>query len=137
VRAGVRAIDNFSPLFPPRGLPEAASIDLVNTFYLHIIEDESERFKEEDVLREEAEQWVEKGLSCIRDSWTKENGFVSDPDSHTPSWLYLREIKAAFSHSSCAMKDMPKEFLVVLDTLESIEKHFGKDKARIVFWFDN
>ena len=137
VLAGVRSYDEFLPLYPPRGFPDPASVDAINSFHINILDHESERLDEEDVMREMAEEWVKNRESYIRDSWIKKNGFVSDPNYHNPSWLYLKEIKKAFDHSPYKLKNMPKEIFVVLDILESFENNFGKESARILFWFDN
>lgn len=137
VLAGVRSYDEFTPKFPPRGLPKVSSVDIINIFHFHIIDDPSERLQEYDVTRDQALQWVARGCSYIKDSWTKKDGFVSDPEAHSTSWLTLGEIFASFEHSPYELSDMPKEFLVVIDLLKSLEKYFGVGKARIVFWFDN
>jgi len=137
VLAGVRFSDEFQPLYPPRGMPEIASKDAINAYHLNVLDNESERLDAEDVMRSQADIWVNDGLSQIRDSWIKQHGFVSDPNFHTPSWLYLEEVKQAYIHSPFQMQDGSKEMLVIMDLLQSIENHFGARRARIVFWFDN
>jgi len=135
--AGVRSRNVFQPKYSPRGMPEVASPEVINRFFRNILDEEGERLEEDDVTRAQAEEWVAKGHSYIRDSWIKKNGFVSDPDHHTPSWLTLKEISESFAASPYSLVDMPKESQAVHELLQSLEKYFGVDRARIVFWFDN
>ncbi len=50
--------------------------------------------------------------------------------------LLNKKVKNESSHPSNSTK--PGERLnVVIPALESIEKNFGKNRSRVVFWFDN
>ncbi len=51
-----------------------------------------------------------------------------------PSWLLPDEIKQALQYAK--IEEAGSSFNVVLDLLTSIEKNFGKNKARLVFSFD-
>jgi hypothetical protein len=137
VLAGVRSYDKITPRYEPRGIPEIASPDIINAYYINILDDENERLEEADVSREQAEEWLSSGLSHIRDSWIKKIGFVSNPEYHTPSWLYRDEIIKSFDDTYYKLQDMPYEFQVIVELLESLERYFGKNRVRVVFWFDN
>lgn len=50
-------------------------------------------------------------------------------------WLYHDEIIAALNHMAVPTHFIEEEILVLIDTLEAIEKRFGKRRARMIFGF--
>ncbi len=65
------------------------------------------------------------------------NGYVSKDGWEKPSWLTLAELENALEqYTEFGDRSMGFDFLVVLDTMRSIEKHIGKGSTRLVFWYD-
>jgi hypothetical protein len=87
--------------------------------------------------RAQADAMVASGDSIYRDSWTKSNGLVSDPNWHTASYLSLEEIRRSLQHHSIDLSSTPLQFHAVIAAMEALERGFGAGRTRIVFWFDN
>jgi hypothetical protein len=62
---------------------------------------------------------------------------VTDPDWHTPSWLFEQEIAAALDHVGHSEHSVSLEFRAVQQLLRFFDGQLGPNCARIVFWFDN
>ena len=115
--AGVR--DDRPPPFAPRGLPRDVSSEVFEHYFLFIV-DAADRmtghwcgFRTVDPAV--AEGYIRSGdahrpdPSYVKFNMTSPLGYVSDPDWHTPSWLW-RELHEALS----AHKVEPRaDFLVV------------------------
>lgn len=92
--AGVRGIGG--PLFDTRGIPDrpCLSFDVENKYYLTVVDDlpkvpGTNNFSYENyVLREEAERLVASGSSTFH----VDNHKISNPNWHTPSFLFMKEL---------------------------------------------
>ena len=135
--AGVRHYEGNECLIKPKGIPQALSVE-VNAEYYQYVFDEGEEYWDEDYAKREwADDWIEKGHSEYKDHPSKKNGWVSCPDWHNASYLYLSEIYSAINHMAIPLDQTPIEFRVVVSVLKEYENIYGRGKARIVFWFDN
>jgi hypothetical protein len=65
-----------------------------------------------------------------------EHGNLPVADVHTPSWLYLRELKEALAHAGLKMSKQSPEFQAVIAAMQILADHYGPEKVRLVFWFD-
>jgi len=135
--AGVRHNNEKPPpLIPPRGFPIFASLDVTRAYFSYVCDDGEPPLEDHDVTRFDADKYVARGASIYRDHPSKPRGWVSEPDWHTPSWLFLHEIEAALRQHDSQFSRTSIEFQAVSDLLFSLEKHYPK-RTRIVFWFDN
>ena len=127
------------PIFAPRGLPDPCSDPVSRQYYLPIrFPDEDDPWGPFDVASpEQAARWVESGVSIFADSPVRQNSLVSNPDWHTPSWLFEREVTAALAGCAYPEDELSLEFRAVLHLLRFFDQQLGPDRARIVFWFDN
>jgi hypothetical protein len=129
---------DVEPLYPPRGFPATASADVVCKYYRYVRDvDEPVQMPDWEVSRQEAETYVAAHDSHYRDHPLKPNGFVSDPDFHTPTWLLAAEFRAALAHHAIDAFESSLELGIVQKTLDELEARCGTGRARAVFWFDN
>lgn len=137
--AGVRRGEaEPGPLYEPRGFPATASSDVVCKHYRYVRDaDEPLLMPDWEVSREEAEVYIAKGLSHYRDHARKPNGFVSDPERHTPTWLLACEFRAALAHHGIQPYESSFELGIAQRILDELEAQCGSGRARAVFWFDN
>jgi hypothetical protein len=127
--------------FPPRGLPESIGHFTEQAFFLYVIgpEEETGHKGESYILLAEADEYVSGGKSFYKKikQMVYEKSWVSNPDYFDASWLTLAELETVLERYQ--QKDgntVNWDFLVVLETMRSIEKHVGQGKTRLVFWFD-
>lgn len=122
------------PLIPPKGIPLTAS-SIVKNYYLADVVDDVDDC-DEGIERREAEEYIQKGFSHY---WHNDNTLISRPDWHTPSWLTLKEINQVLQHAQIEKESLARQFLIVIDLMEAIERwdRIGKNTSRFVFWFDN
>jgi RHS repeat-associated protein len=73
---------------------------------------------------------------CKKSGLLSPHGYIPDSTRHTPSWLWLSEIRQALEHSGLREDQLAQPYQVLLETMESVERHM-KRKSRLVFWFDN
>ena len=140
--AGVRSETDDPPLFPPRGLPERTSTEILTAYFTPVFADEDVSTRPRPrgapfyLLRSEVEadpryrDREQRGGPGRR--WT-----VADPDWHTPSWLTYREVLAALAHLSLSVAERPVEFRAAVAAMAELAGEFGPDRVRLVFWFDN
>jgi hypothetical protein len=139
--AGLRS--DTPPLFPPRGIPEDVSEAAFEGYYLFVIDPaDCDLYRGYNfVTLEEAEQWARSGVKrvpteCKKSGLLSPHGYIPDSTRHTPSWLWLSEIRQALEHSGLREDQLAQPYQVLLETMESVERHM-KRKSRLVFWFDN
>lgn len=137
--AGVRwAEGDREPLYPPRGFPETASSDVLCKYYCYVLDaDEQELSPDREIRRQDAEKYVATHHSHYRDHPIKPNGFVSDPNAHTPTWLLADEFRAALAHHAIDPFESSFELGIIQQTLDELDARCGAGRARVVFWFDN
>jgi hypothetical protein len=137
--AGVRRDgDEPLPLVAPRGYPDIASGDADDVFFQYVRdEDERPLMDIREATRAEAEAYVARGRSFYRDLPGRPRKWVSNPDWHTPSWLFTAEIRPALRVFGLEPMDCSVEFDIVCGTCAALERFYGPNRARILFWFDN
>lgn len=153
-------------LYPPRGLPPLISFDVVEHYYLEVIEPDEEqavllskplplRTQPAVITRRDADRVVAEGrahfapeVEVLEIEIRGDDGafhgirkvrrvLVSDPWCHHPSWLTLSEVHAALDHFGIRVRDLRVEVQVILEAMAGFERAFGRERARLVFWFDN
>ena len=140
--AGVRSQPGEHHLFPPRGLPAIRSYVVHDYCFLQVVEDadvESPLNRGENVVpRSTADQWVRDGLAnYIPNAYGVQNGFVSNKEWHTHSWLTLAELSQALDYAGLSTEDRSPEFRAALVAMDELSKTYGRDSVRLVFWFCN
>lgn len=138
IMAGVRAED--LKLFEPKGLPDGPLGYLTENDYWHSIAPAGNpewANLEGFCSRETAEGWISRGYSKgdYKDGVLRR---VSDPDSHTHSWLTTAELQQCvdrFRELEGTNGRAPSEWVGILAAMHAIEAN--GDQTRIVFWFDN
>jgi hypothetical protein len=135
--AGVRHYQGKVCLISPRGIPKTLSHEVFKSYYQYVFDVGETYWNDNYAKREWADEWVQKGISHYRTHHLKENGWVSCPDWHSVSFLNLEEIKVVLAHKEIDINDIPREFKLVISLLESAENLYGRNRSRIVFWFDN
>ena len=137
--AGVRHDDCRPPLFPPRGLPDDVSWEIFERFAVEVIPrnsgDDRKNKLHEWCYADTAEHYIEHGHSQIL--WRGGQKYVTEPDSHSSSYLTHPEIISACEHYGYDLADAPREFSVLLGFMKILDAEFGPDSSRVVFWFDN
>lgn len=130
-------------VFDPRGLPPGRlSYQTEGDYWLYVTDDKSMADHEGWTLRDRAERWVRDG-SSIADMRDGKMIRVSDPDSHSHSWLATEELAEVLDAYALGVQSVwpdqkaeaPVEWQAVLAAMRVFESN-GK-KARVVFWFDN
>jgi len=119
--ADVRSSKGSKCKIPPRGIPDKIGDVVLENYYQYVFDNEDERFDEDNVSREQADEWVRKGLSHYENSFSKKNGLVSEPDWHSSSYMTLSEVQCSLSHKKIEPKDIPIEFEIVIDLLKSAD----------------
>lgn len=121
--AGVR---RGSAIFEPRGIPENISFTVRCSFYMFMVDGESD--SEGCVSKVTAQEWIDKGwVKKIDDKW------ITNPDWHTPSWLTVKEYEQVLRARE-EIEDYGKldqEWYAILAAMKVL------NNARFVFWFDN
>lgn len=126
--AGVRdATGLVTPIAADRGLPCDASRTVVLGNALSICEDGIEGVR--TCSRSNAATLVRNGYSQYIGP---NNSRITHPDWHSHSWATTEELSLAIS---MAKSDDDIEYIVMLDTMHSFERHGYC--TRLVFWFDN
>lgn len=59
------------------------------------------------------------------------------PDWHSASWLTAAEVRAALSHHGRPLEECGPEFRAAVAAMDELDRCFGSDASRLVFWFDN
>jgi len=124
--------------YPPRGLPEDHSAVVRNCYFvpagkgLRIFNDETcdcefvtSPEKIEEMLTDKLENKIYKKYRLLPGEWA--NG---------TSWLTLEELEVAMEYGGVTKEGLSKEFLKLYSKMARAAKKSGKDKVRIVFWFD-
>lgn len=78
-----------------------------------------------------------RGIPTDADRGTKYWIQRSDGDGHTHSWLYPDEFRKAMVKANESGDGNGDEWEAVAATLDVLEKIYGKNNARLVFFFDN
>lgn len=142
ILAGVRV--SQEQLFEPKGLPsgELGYKTRADYWFRIVPEDQPDWADTEGwTSRENAERWIERGLS--RASY--DNGKlieVSDPDAHSVSWMTASELSRAVDRYREVVgkywpnhTGAPTEWVMILAAMQAAEANGSH--ARVVFWFDN
>lgn len=144
--AGVRAPRGFSPLISPRGLPTDLSVGVSSRFFVPVIEHERARgwgllpweFRTPEQAAFQAAQGamrLPKDMAAPLLPAT--HGYIgAKPDSHTPSWVSLAELRPCLQHAQLELQHTPDEFRWLVRYLDAVEETAGT-RTRLVFWFDN
>jgi hypothetical protein len=133
------------PLYPPRGLPEQGSSELKERYFTPIVEDEEAPPDRSGfyMLRSEVERMMKDKFHVAHlrcHYWGGPDGprkLISDPDSHTPSWLTHRELLAALEHHDLSVAEQHVWFRAAVAAMAELAREYGPDRVRMVFWFDN
>ncbi|MCO7226977.1 hypothetical protein [Pleionea sp. CnH1-48] len=135
--AALSGVRSQSPLpkFPPRGFPSPVSEALFEEYFSNIVEPGDKPLSDYDELREHVNDYVQKGYSELQNHPVTKKEWVSCPDWHTPSWLYLSEFLLALDVHSYLLQS--EQLTQALKIMENIEKMCGRNRVRAVFWFDN
>jgi hypothetical protein len=126
------------PLIPPRGLPADFSLAVEEHFFLEVTDHQigiGENGRRQ-VSREEAEWWVSIDQAFYLDREPQPRSKISNRYYHTPGWLTRSEILASLRKANWPLESLSGEFHAVLAAMGELERHFGEDKVRLVFWFD-
>jgi hypothetical protein len=126
--AGVRAYGDEKPLFEPRGLPKKLGHKAEDDYYLRVDDEQAKLDVEGVCSRDKADYWIKSGFSQALD-----DGRVTDPDYHTPSWLTTDEFAKCVKKGG---RGLDSQYQAALASMQAVEAD-GLHKARIVFWFDN
>jgi hypothetical protein len=123
--------EEVPPLFPERGFPANASPQIKYKYRLVVDDKSALEFPEHGfVTREQAEQWIEKGLSHYLDN---EKSYIKSPDFRSVSWLTALELEKVCDSQSESGEDNIV-FRAIVAMLKVLNE--GDDKrSRIVFWF--
>ena len=121
----------------PKGLPDKISYTVQGRHFVMVADPEKEQswVGVEYVTRAKAEAWIAKGRSYYYEDEHSKDSWVSWPDWWDPSWLTLEEVEEVL-HKYMGCEHQNFEFLVLVDTMRSLEKHMGEGKSRLVLWFD-
>ena len=128
-----RIIDKLQP----KGLPENISDTVHANYFLRVVDTEEEQSwaGSEYITKAEAEAWISKGNSYYRKDQNSEDIWVSWLGLVGASWLTLEEVEEVVNeYMKCEHKNF--EFLVLVDTMRSLEKHMGEGSSRLIYWFD-
>jgi hypothetical protein len=127
IMAGVRGDGDEKPLFEPRGIPPNLGHKAEDDYFLRV-DDEQAKLEVEGVCsRDKADYWIKCGFSKAID-----DGRVTHPDWHTPSWLTTDEFAKCVKKGGRGPDSVYKAALAAMRAVEADGHH----KARIVFWFD-
>lgn len=138
--AGVRNYeDKMSVLYPPRGVPDDLSCDVLNHYGL-MVNDQFGRDEKSDhfVTKAKADSWVSQGWSRY---WTNQDPHdtcvvVTHPDWHTASWLRCEELGDVLrSYLEITNRQPNRVIRLVHATMKAAER-MDLD-TRFIFWFDN
>ncbi len=112
-----------------KGYPNDCGIEADDAFYIYIDDNPTIESWERTVTTEKANKWVLSGSS-----WFKPDNqhYVSDPDSHTPSWATVDELQEAIDKDTWNNNECYKAILCTMKFFES-EGY----KSRLIYWFDN
>ena len=132
--------NKYKVQFEPRGLREDVAWTRTNKCYLNVIGDKGAiEWGEHYCSKENAERWVENGLS----EWIgKDHRTLTDPDYHSYSWLTTQELRQCFDdcfkdeNGNYKPNSDYVEWLGLISLCEGIESD-GINECRVVFWFDN
>jgi hypothetical protein len=136
--AGVRCGEGCSPLYPARGLPSDVSECVFEHYYLFVIDEADEPLYRgwDWVSLADAAASEQLPMNAKPSGRMSAHGYTPYPDWHTPSFLYLAEIRDALRHAGVSADQLPPQYEVVLQTLQATECLLGR-RTRLVFWFDN
>lgn len=134
-------------LIPPRGVPADLSIGAGHDYFDLIPGSDRPHWSfwpehacvSEAEARRRLESGACHGASVFQRYRSPERSWraVSRPGLHTPSWLYLDEIKQALRHFGRSDDALEWGFRVLLGTMTLLEAELGSERVRLVFWFDN
>jgi hypothetical protein len=130
--AGVRG---SACLFSPRGMPDDAGYMAAGADRLYI---SNSYGGERTTTPERAEQWVRSGASKYIKGAGGDNVWVTDPDNHSHSWLWLSDLEVALEALE-TIRDgyaAPLEYWALLAAMHTL-RDGGRNVVRTVFWFDN
>lgn len=136
VLAGVRT--EYEPVIKPKGMPEGdISYNARSGYWMSVAPKEKPEYAEWEkwVSYETAEKWVIQGYS-IPEYKDEKIISVSDPDSHTHSWLTPDELeKCLHVYEDRHGENSPADWKAILAAMRCFES-CGKI-TRVIFWFDN
>lgn len=131
ILADVRNYDGAKCIYPPRGLPEPLGFRATWDYYLRVNKSAKsvDECFEGQCLQSHADKWTATGQSVWRDD---SKDVVSNPDWHTPSWLYVDELEEVLKKSKWSFG---REYKALLAAMKSLKN--DNYLVRVVFWFDN
>ncbi len=131
--AGVRAEPGWEPVAEPRGLPDDVSLEVVLGSLLYIDDALGALNADRFCTREQAESWVESGLS----EFSGRHGIeaVTTPYRHSISWLDLDELDEVQRRYRGLVGSEHREFTALIAAMRTLESP-GAPAPRLVFWFD-
>ena len=136
--AGVRNREGRPVKIAPCGLPEDVAREIFHQYYVEIFSaDVSVEWLQAGwkwCRPEDAEGRVRLYGAAIEDRGARR--YIAGPDLHTPSYLYLAEVREALRHPGYDQAQLSTEFHLVLGGMKFIDRQFGDRCSRIVFWFD-
>jgi len=123
--AGVRG---EGPVFPLRGMPDDLGYEASGDCCLYINDENPDQ--EGHCSRENAERWVESGIS----EWKWDKRKVTHPDWHSHTWLSTDEFRQILQ-MPCEHGSVHECYLAALAAMEALQA--AGNHVRIVIWFDN
>ncbi len=138
--------------FKPRSLPGIVSSTVFHRYYRLIADMVSAEhtaflgpwgiWKLPTVAPDQAEEWVKSGLSHYKTADSSADAqvvhrYVSDPEWHSPGWLFLDEFFEAIDYAGVVLRNEDIEVKAIVEATSTLEKVLGIRSARWVFWFDN
>jgi hypothetical protein len=135
--AGVRSVDGFRPLHPPRGLPGNYGEAVGRLFFDLIVPDGEENHPWYPGVNCVNRSFAERCLAQGHSFYDRSGRCISNPDWHNPSWLTVTEISTALAHAGLSIVEREASFRAVIAAMTELARKHGPDGVRLVFWFDN
>lgn len=126
--AGVRG-KVTKAMFKPRGIPSNLGYVARDANRLYMVDRPTDN--ENEVERSKALDWVKSGQSVI-----EEAHWVTHPDWHTHSWLFLEEFKRVIFALKAEGDCWLLKYEAMIGAMEVLADG-GQNDVRVVFWFDN
>jgi len=161
--AGVRGDYGVEPVVEPRGFPKEASTELLNRFYLTIVDKDKPHTYWREVR--EGDPVLGKGKRVSVEHPPKSPPYlIHDTDFHTPSYIYLDELRevcrvykklskkdfnegypydkddvrntAELRRLSLGVTDAYASLKSIVEFMKTRESYLPHEKVRLVFWFN-
>lgn len=142
--------DPSSPLalITPRGIPPQLSEAVFRRFYVRIADSSDAAadctlwIPSVKVSSADAERYVAEKLSQRLDprecpSWARSHPWISNPDWHSATWLTLQEFNASLAYFGIETEKLRPEIQLIPVIMKRFEDTVGKNRTRVVVWFDN